>query len=156
MPLPPAVSFAIEHLARLVADGSARLERVQGTSATLRPQPGRWSKKEELGHLIDSALNNIQRFVRLQQEATLRFPAYDQDRWVAIQRHRARPWRDLVDEWVVLNRRVVHVLEALDAHTLDHVWIDGGNLTLAFLISDYVAHLRHHLDRIAPEGAEER
>jgi hypothetical protein len=152
MPLPPAVGFAVEHLARLVDDGPARLGRVPGTSATVRPQPGRWSKKEELGHLVDSALNNLQRFVRLQHEAALRFPAYDQDKWVGTQRHRARSWGDLVEEWTVLNRRIVHLLGALDEHALEHVWIDGGNVTLAFLITDYVAHLRHHLDHIAPEG----
>jgi hypothetical protein len=153
MPLPPAVALAIDHLDRLVVEVPDRLMRVAGTTATLRPQPGRWSKKEILGHLIDSAVNNLQRFVLLQQEATVRLPIYNPDRWVGIQRHRARNWRELVDEWVILNRHLLHVLHHVDPLTLHHVWIDGDNATLSFLIIDYVAHLREHLQEIAPEEA---
>jgi hypothetical protein len=151
MPDTDAVALAIEHLGRLIADGPERLTRVAGTTATIRPQPGAWSKKEELGHLIDSALNNLQRFIRLQQEPTLRMPSYDPDRWVATQRHRTRPWKDLVEEWHLLNRHIVYLLSAVEEHTLEHVWIDGDNATLAFLICDYVAHMRDHLDHIAPQ-----
>ena len=148
---PPALDFAIEHLAKLVSEAPERLNRVPGTSATLRPEVGKWSKKEILGHLIDSAVNNLQRFVRLQQEAALRFPPYDQERWVGIQRHRTRQWSDLVTEWWALNQHILHILSNVDPMTLDHVWIDGDNATFKFLIGDYVAHLRHHLDQIAPD-----
>lgn len=153
MPLPPAVAYAIDHLERLVAEVPEVLTHVEGTTATLRPQPGKWSKKEILGHLIDSAVNNLQRFVRLQQDSTVRMPAYDQDRWVAIQRHRTRPWRELVFEWQVLNRHILHLLRNLDPTTLTHTWIDGDNATLGFLVSDYVAHLRHHLEQLDPRAA---
>jgi hypothetical protein len=56
---------------------------------------------------------------------------------------------------VVLNRNIAHVLASIEEHALEHVWIDGGNATFAYLITDYVAHLLHHLDRIAPQAQGE-
>lgn len=42
--------------------------------------PAKWSKKEILGHLIDSATNNHHRFVRVQFETNLKI-SYDQNKW---------------------------------------------------------------------------
>ncbi len=67
---------------------------------------GKWTPKEVLGHLIDSAANNHQRFVRAQLAGAFAGPGYDQVAWVAVHRYRQRPWLELVDLWVALNRQV--------------------------------------------------
>ena len=63
-----------------------RLIEIPEAAATYKPDPDRWSKKEILGHLIDSASNNHQRFVRAQFTARLEFPEYEQKSWVKSQR----------------------------------------------------------------------
>ncbi|MFI5402202.1 MAG: DinB family protein, partial [Planctomycetota bacterium] len=80
------------------------LLRALDEAAAMRDRgPGKWVRKEILGHLIDSAANNIQRFVRAALAGRLAFPSYDQDPWVALQRYRQRPWRELVGLWEALN-----------------------------------------------------
>ena len=146
---------------RSVEQAAARLSMllVQVPSALQRiPAPGRrppgctgtWSYAETLGHLIDSALNNIQRFVRLQHAQQLAFPVYDPDQWVAAQAHAQRPWPDLISEWSVLNSRVLHLMEHTDAQALEHVWSEGGPATLRFLMVDYLTHLDGHLADLLP------
>ena len=116
----------------------------------LPPGSSSWSYTEILGHLIDSALNNIQRFVRLQHVTSLTFPLHDPDQWVAAQCHAQRPWEDLISEWTVRNGRVLHLMEHSDPRALDHVWVDGGPATLRFLMVDYLTHLEGHLEILLP------
>ncbi len=111
---------------------------------------GKWSRKQVLGHLIDSASNNHQRFVRAQIAAPLVFPAYAQKEWVASQQYQSEPWRDLVALWTSYNRHLLHVIENIPADKHNHVCEIGENdpVTLAFLVEDYVQHMEHHLDQI--------
>src|SRR4030095_2595683 len=67
------VSIANE-LVGVVETASQQLRLLQETEVSLKPAPGKWSKKEILGHLIDSATNNHQRFVRTQMTEELIFP----------------------------------------------------------------------------------
>jgi hypothetical protein len=115
--------------------------------ARTRFRPGGWTRREELGHLIDSALNNLHRFVRL-QDGDLRFPGYEADAWVARGGHDSRPWSELVEEWTALNRHAVHLVSRMPRSALRHRWLDGDGATLAWLVVDYERHLRHHLGRI--------
>src|SRR5206468_7152636 len=72
--------------------------------------PGKWSPKQVIGHLIDSAANNHQRFVRGQEGPELHFPPYAQDHWVGCQRYQDRAWDDLTGLWYAYNRHLVHVI----------------------------------------------
>jgi DinB family protein len=112
--------------------------------------PDKWSGKEILGHLIDSALNNVHRFVRAQQGSELVFPAYEQRFWVATSRHQERPWRSLITLWKELNEHVAHVVSRIPAERLATPCRigDGPPVTLEFIARDYVTHLRHHLQQI--------
>ncbi len=112
--------------------------------------PGKWVRKEILGHLIDSAANNHQRFVRAAIAGELAFPDYAQDEWVALQGYRRRPWRDLVDLFEELNGHVAHAMDAVPAGRRDAPCRIGGEapVTLAWLMEDYVRHMRHHLAQI--------
>ncbi|MFI5403006.1 MAG: DinB family protein, partial [Planctomycetota bacterium] len=94
--------------------------------------------------------NNIQRFVRAALAGRLAFPSYDQDPWVALQRYRQRPWRELVGLWEALNRHVAHAMESVAADRLAAPCVieDSAPVTLEWLMQDYVRHLRHHLAQI--------
>ena len=127
----------------------ARLLALSDEASDGRASPGKWSKKEILGHLIDSAANNHQRFVRLQLEDQLVFPGYRQNDWVSSQRYGDRSWRDLVELWLAYNRHLAHVIRHADTRAGSHVWKGpAGDVDLRFLIADYVRHLRHHLEQI--------
>ena len=111
---------------------------------------GKWVRKEILGHLIDSAVNNHQRFVRAQMTDRLVWPGYEQDRWVTAQNYRERPWTEIVSLWEEMNRHLAHVMANVPADRLGRKCVIGDDeaVTLEWLMSDYVRHLRHHLDQI--------
>ncbi len=127
-----------------------RLRQIDDAAAALRPAPGKWSKKEILGHLIDSAANNHQRFVRLQLTDRIDLPGYDGDEWVRIQGYQDRAWQEIIDLWKLYNTQLASVIRHVNPDALTHVWHtpDGQDLTLEFIICDYVVHMRHHLDQI--------
>jgi hypothetical protein len=126
------------------------LRQIDNKSASVRPRPGKWSKKETLGHLIDSAVNNHQRFVRLQLTEHLELPGYDQEAWVRLQHYQDRPWREIIDMWQMYNNQLVEVIRYVDPKALRNTWRapDGKDVDLEFIIRDYLVHMRHHLDQI--------
>ena len=127
-----------------------RLRQIDDVTAAKRPAPGKWSKKEILGHLIDSAANNHQRFVRLQLMGRIDLPGYDGDEWVRVQRYQDRPWREIIDLWQIYNTQLASLIRNVDVTSLRHIWHtpDGQDVNLEFIMRDYVVHLRHHLDQI--------
>ena len=127
-----------------------RLRQIRDAEASNRPAPGKWSKKEILGHLVDSAANNHQRFVRLQLSPRVDLPGYDGDEWVRVQRYQERSWPEIIDLWRMYNTQLTSVIRHVDPKALGNVWHtpDGKDLDLQFLIRDYVVHLKHHLDQI--------
>ncbi len=129
---------------------AGRLRQIDEAAASAKPQSNKWSKKEILGHLIDSAANNHQRFIRLQAAARLDLPGYDQDLWVAAGRYQDRAWNDVIDLWEMYNRHLAAVIRNVDPKALRNVWRapDGKDVDLEFIIRDYVVHMRHHLDQI--------
>jgi RimJ/RimL family protein N-acetyltransferase len=128
------------------------LTRVDEPSSRLPLRPGGWSARETLGHLIDSACTNHRRFLVARVPGVSRFDGYDQDAWVALQRHADRPWSGLVELWTAYNRHLVHVMRETppEAGAITAVPPGGAQpVTLAFVMSDYVTHLQHHLSQIA-------
>jgi len=112
---------------------------------------GGWSKLEILGHLIDSAANNHQRFVRVQFVDALAFPDYQQEAWVACQDYRSREWSELVDLWVAYNRHLAYVLDVMPVAKLDTPCRVGESqaIPLRELVGQYMAHMRHHLAQLS-------
>ena len=121
-------------------------------SLTFRPSEDAWSVKEIIGHLIDSASNNHQRFVRLQLADRLNFPDYGQDNihWVRIQDYQHRPWAELLELWRYFNTQLAYIIRSVDPSCLNHVWeLDAETrATLFDLMTDYLKHLEIHLNQI--------
>ncbi len=144
-----------EELSRII-DVSRTLLEVDDETAAKRPAPDRWSLKEILGHLIDSAVNNHHRFVRLQHDPELEFPGYKQNDWVRIQKYQERDWKELVILWATYNRHLLWIIRHVDPTCLDRPWnasgqtwkVEEGAVDLRFLIRDYFDHMRHHLGQI--------
>jgi hypothetical protein len=141
--------------ARLEADVGAaetRLRELTERRASERPGPGKWSPKEILGHLVDSASNNHQRFVRAQLAPSLRIGGYDQAGWVAAQRYADREWTDLVELWASYNRHLAHVIAAIpeDRRQVSCEIGEDPPVTLEYVVLDYVGHIHHHLRQIFP------
>ena len=114
-----------------------------------------WSRKEELGHLIDSASNNHQRFVRAALDGEYQGPSYNQNGWVASHGYQDLGWSDLLDFWHRYNELLVQVVARIPEGKLQTPCRvgDGAPVTLQFLIEDYVGHMRHHLGHIlSPEA----
>jgi hypothetical protein len=126
-----------------------RLSVIPDELAAIKPSPDAWSKKEILGHLIDSAANNHQRFIRLQLEPEISLPGYEQDGWVRLGRYQQMPWADIIGLWSAYNRHLAAIIESIDEAALGHVWHSkDGDVTLEFIATDYVVHMRHHLEQI--------
>ena len=117
-----------------------------------RPSAESWSIKEIIGHLVDSASNNHQRFVRLQLQQQLSFPDYSQDNifWVSIQKYQERNWTQLLDLWRQFNYQLAHIMRSVDPVCLSHTWqVDPKTgFTLFDLMIDYQRHLEDHLIQI--------
>lgn len=120
-----------------------------------------WSPKQILGHLIDSAANNHQRFVRAQFTDHLEFPGYEQEKWVSAQKYNDESWPAVIELWRAYNTHLLHVVSVIphevlrrprNKHSLDQIAFNtiarNTSTTLEYLIRDYVDHLKHHLDQI--------
>jgi hypothetical protein len=129
-----------------------RLAAIPESVAGQIPRPVKWSKKEILGHLVDSAANNHQRFVRLQLQQSLELPGYEQDGWVRTQHYQNRSWNDIIELWRVYNRHLAHLVRTVDSRALGNTWRapDGAIQDLEFVMRDYVVHMKHHLGQILP------
>src|SRR5215216_5354633 len=90
-------------------------------STTHHPAPGKWSPREIIGHLVDSASNNHQRFVRMRERDDLVVEGYEQDVWVAAQRYQDAPWAELVLLWMTYNRHLARLMAATPAADRDRV-----------------------------------
>ena len=134
-----------------VTQAEPLLENLSLDETVRRHGPDKWSKKEILGHLIDSASNNHQRFVRAALAPSLDFPAYDQNGNIRIQAPEDADWELLVSLWAAYNRYLAHIIARLPAPQLATPCRIGGAapVTFEFLVDDYLVHLTHHLDQLA-------
>ncbi|HZS09278.1 MAG TPA: DinB family protein [Blastocatellia bacterium] len=134
----------------VVEAASSSLAVISETESEARVIEGKWSKKEILGHLIDSASNNHQRFVRVQLTDALSLPGYEQNAWVETQAYQTEKWESLVALWRVYNLHLAHLVSHIPEGRLSNrVAVGGGDpVTLEFLIRDYLSHLKHHLGQI--------
>jgi hypothetical protein len=134
-----------------VVEAAARdLADYSDSTAAKNVQAGGWSRKQILGHLIDSASNNHQRFVRALLQDELVWPGYDQPGCVSAQHYQEAAWMDLVRLWTSYNRFLAHVLAGVPEDKLNTKCVIGDNppMTLEELAADYLKHMEHHLEQI--------
>ena len=147
-----------------IVSAKARLSDIPEEQSREKSAPDEWSPVQVIGHLIDSAANNHQRFVRAQVTDDLVFPGYEQEQWVSSQKYIDEPWSEVIQLWSSYNLHLLHVVSVIpedvltrarSPHTLDQIafnLVDKNDpATLEYLIRDYVDHLRHHLDQIFAE-----
>ena len=139
-----------DKLVRVVRSAETSLFQVPEAESNKPVLSGGWSRKQVLGHLIDSASNNQQRFVRAALQASLDFPGYDQDGCVRVQAVEEADWTLLVSLWAGYNRYLAHGIAHLPASKLETLCRIGSDepVTLRFLAEDYLRHLLHHLGQI--------
>lgn len=155
------MSGYVTELENAIKKATPLLSAMSEESSRQRPKPGKWCPREVIGHLIDSASNNHQRFVRALLQDDLVFPGYDQDAWVSAQRYRDAPWDELIGLWKSFNLQIARVMKAAPEeqrrrprlrHNLDELaWKPvprAEPTTLDYFMQDYVAHLKHHLAQI--------
>jgi hypothetical protein len=139
-----------EKLARTVQSAEEALRQVSESESCKPILKGGWSRKQVIGHLIDSASNNHQRFVRASLQGSLDFPGYDQDGCVQVQDVQSAPWPLLITLWTNYNLYLAHVIAHLPVPKLESPCRIGDHqpVTLMFLAEDYLRHLKHHLGQI--------
>ncbi len=141
----------IEKLENYIKSVPGRFLDLDAASVENKPNPEKWSKKEILGHLVDSAINNLQRLIRVQYEPGVKI-VYDQDHWVQIQNYQEMDKESVVELWHSMNRQFIRIIKGFPPEKLK-LEIDTGKNeaevhTAEFLITDYLSHMEHHLKQI--------
>ena len=109
----------------------------------------KWSKKEILGNLIDSALNNLRRFTEIQfEEKPYRIASYNQDELVSVNHYQFSETKELLDLWTSLNNRITLIIsdQSQEIQGYDVSFADGTTADMRSLMTDYVNHMAHHLN----------
>jgi hypothetical protein len=141
---------ASKQLSDIISSGRPRLESIPEGVADEKPYAQKWSRKEILGHLIDSAANNHQRFVRMQELRDIGTFRYSQEHWVRSQAYQREAWLELIQFWFFYNRHLAHVIANVKSESLAAT-CDVGEaqpVTLELVVRDYIRHVQHHLDQI--------
>jgi hypothetical protein len=144
------VSDVATELRALAASVSRELHAATPEAAARRPGAGSWSPKEVLGHLVDSAANNHQRFVRAQQADALTFPGYAQNQWVSSQGYQDADWAHLIALWTHLNLHLADVIARIPPSKYSVPCTIGGDaaVPLEAIVVGYWNHLHHHMAQI--------
>jgi uncharacterized damage-inducible protein DinB len=154
-------------LKEVLTKAYASLISISESDSNEKPQPDKWSAKEIIGHLTDSALINHQRFVRALQQDHLIMDGYEQDFWVSAQQYQSRKWPDLLELWKDLNEHIASFVEYIPVDQLDRLVV-RHNLdqiltnpiprtqpaTIRLLIDDYIDHMVHHIRQILKDFEE--
>ena len=142
-----ATADGIEQAVKVSRDWLVKLDE---EAVRHKPTPDRWSIAEVIGHLVDSACNNHQRFVRAQTTDKLVFPKYEQNDWAALGHYHTRDWAGLLDLWCQYNLQLAHLIRSIPEDKLSNPCEITGYepCTLEYLVTDYLDHLNHHLLKI--------
>ena len=151
------VNASIDKLEDHIENFPAEMKKLSSEDLLSRQGEGKWSKKEILGHLIDSAINNLKRFTEIQflpQPFTV--ISYNQVNLIVVNDYQNLPLEHLLDLWRSLNKQIVYVVRNIDDGKLDYPvdpqYENAELKTLSWIIIDYVAHMEHHFKQIFPKG----
>lgn len=150
-----------DQIKNILMKSGQNLRSQNSTEMSYKPGPGKWSKKEILGHLIDSAYNNHQRILRAEKMENFIFKGYDQNEWVIKNNYQNRSKKEIIDLFLSVNYHLSELianltndvlLKQIKNHNLDQISMrpvdKNQHVTLSILIEDYIFHLNHHLSQI--------
>ena len=139
----------IGQIREIVGGYAPQLGLIREEEFSFKPLPHKWSRKEILGHLVDSAQNNLRRFIVAQYEDSPNI-VYRQEDWVAISHYQDYPTKHLIQIWSLLNLHICQVLEATGAEQAKRRCRTGGleAHSIEWLAEDYIKHLLHHLHQV--------
>jgi uncharacterized damage-inducible protein DinB len=144
-----------QEMLKLIEEWEPKLKKLSQDIISERRNSQNRTIKQIVGHMVDSASNNIHRIVHLQyQVSPLIFPDYanlgNNDRWIAIQNYQEEDWQNLVQLWKYSNLHIIHVINNVNKDKLDNVWISAlnNNVSLKAMIIDYLRHFKLHLNEI--------
>lgn len=151
----------LQDFGETIETASTRLLEISEERSAVPRDEGKWSRKQIIGHLIDSAANNHSRFVRAQFSDDLVFPGYEQEAWVDSQHYQEKDWHELVQLWKLYNRHILHIMKVTpeetrmklrSKHNLHVIASDKLSpdepVTLDWFMRDYVDHMKKHLGQI--------
>ena len=150
----------------IISSSLDQLLSLPATELQYKAKPQAWSKLEIIGHLIDSAYNNYQRFLRAQMQSDLRFSGYAQDEWVRRAQYHKREPQEVIQGWQVANLHLAQLLDSISQnemqlfkpHNFHQIGMNPISeevpANLAYLIWDYIYHLEHHLGQLLPSYAK--
>ena len=147
------INEALRRLDSYIQTIPAELKRFSGEQLLHKPAPGKWSRQEIFGHLVDSAINNLKRFTEIQflpQPYTV--ISYQQNELVTVNNYQSLPLDHILKLWEVLNQQIVYVVKNIPPEKLEYPvdpqYENGEMKTLGWIICDYVAHMEHHFKQI--------
>lgn len=143
----PVMESITSELDAILDKNLSALQFVSEDEFNFKPSPSKWSKKEILGHLIDSAQNNIRRFVVAQYDERPKI-VYNQDNWVAISNYQHYNLPDLISLWYLLNKHICQILKFMPPEMAKRQAETQELHTLEWLARDYIKHLLHHLHQV--------
>ena len=138
-------------LDKLIRLGFVSISKIPESELVFKASEKKWSKKEVLGHLIDSGINNLQRFTEIQfKDKPYRFDNYSQNELVLANDYQHSEITELLVFWKAINNRILHLFSIQNKESLSfEIVFDNGEVSdLRFLMNDYVNHLEHHLNQI--------
>ena len=142
---------AIQKIEELINKGENWFSNHPESATELPIAPGKWSKKQILGHLIDSAINNLQRFTEIgYQPQPYIYRPYNQNELVTINQYQSANTKELLQLWISLNRQIMRVMAAQSEEKLNlKIQLEENSIAdLRFIMMDYPEHLEHHVNQL--------
>lgn len=144
------MQHAILKFEQLIAENAIYFPTIDNAILETK-NPAKWSKKEILGHLVDSAIHNLVRFTEINYlEKPYHHRPYNQNDLVSLNQYQTIDTNELIQLWLSLNKQIIRIFKSIDHKALDYQIIlnDQSVIDLKFLITDYVEHLEHHINQI--------
>ena len=150
------MNATMEELLELATKFAEEFRAIPEAEFSAKPLPNKWSKKEVLGHLIDSGNNNLRRFICGQYESAPPKITYEQDFWVTANNYQKETQVTTIELWKMINFRIAAVLHSMPKENYSKS-CDTGHAavqlrSLEWLADDYVKHMKHHINQIVPNS----